>query len=263
MLTHRTSWFWRHGPQRDGECRLFCVPCAGHGASMYYTWPNHLPRQVEVWALQPPGREDRLHETAFDDVHALVREAASALEPMLDDRPFALAGHSMGALIGFELTRELRRRGLPLPRRLFVSGHAAPQSGVTGEIRHNLSDAAFVRSIQQMNGELTGDQEYLDAIRMMLPTLRADFTLCERYPYVEELPLPCDLCVWGGESDPETNVTQLAEWREQTTGKFSLRMFAGDHFFVKTARKAVLRVLAAELEPLVRPAPLAMCAGGR
>jgi medium-chain acyl-[acyl-carrier-protein] hydrolase len=263
MLTQPHSWFWRHGSHREGECRLFCMPCAGHGASMYYTWPDHLPGRVEVWALQPPGRENRLHEPAFTDVRALVREAAVAIERLLDDRPYALLGHSMGALIGFELARELRRRGRPLPRRLFVSGRPAPQAAPTGPIRHTLPNAAFVRSVQQLNAAMTNDREYLDAIRFMLPTLKADFTLCERYGYVEDRPLPCDLSVWGGDKDPETTVTQLTEWCEQTTATFSLQMFPGDHFFIKTARQEVLHRLAAELEPLIRPVPVAMCVGRR
>jgi surfactin synthase thioesterase subunit len=224
---------------------------------MYCTWPERLPEGIEVWGLQPPGRENRLDEPAFADVRALVADAASALEPLLDDRPFAFVGHSMGALVAFELTRELRRRRRPLPRRLFVSGRPAPQARPTGPIRCRLPDPMFLSTVQQMNTALASDDEYLEAIRFMLPTLRADFTLCEQYEYVEEPPLPCDLSVWGGDTDPETTVVQLCEWREQTTGDFALRTFSGDHFFLMTQRKIVLRALADTLEPLLYGAPSA------
>lgn len=244
------QWLWSGSP-RDGDLRLFCVPCAGHGASMYRTWADGLPPEIEVWALQPPGRENRLEEAPFADVTALVRDAATALEALLDNRPFAIVGHSMGALIGFELARELRRKGRPQPCRLFLSGRSAPQAGVTGPRRHDLPDALFLRSVQQLNTALAQDDEYLDAIRFMLPTLRADFTMCECYTYVEEPALPCDLSVWGGEADMEAGIVQLAGWREHTTGHFALRMFPGDHFFLMAQKKAVLRVLAEELEPLL------------
>jgi len=216
---------------------------------MYSTWPDHLPRDVEAWALQPPGRENRLHEPAFDDLATLVRDALADVESLLDGRPFAIVGHSMGALIGFELTRELRRRGLQQPDCLYVSGHAAPHAGISGPIRHALPDAMFVSAIHDLNPALTGNEDYRDAIRFMLPTLRADFTLCERYRYVDDEPLACNLTVWGGLEDPETTLTQLVAWREQTTATFSLRMFPGDHFFLATQRRTVLRALTDGLEP--------------
>lgn len=246
-----TPWLWCLGSQPEAAIRVFCVPCAGHGASMYFSWPNQLPRQIEVWAIQPPGRENRLEEVPFADLRPLVSEAATALEPLLDGRPFAIVGHSMGALVGFELTRELRRRGRPLPHRLFVSGRGAPQQPSTGPIRYDLPDAAFLTTVQQLNTAMNGDGAYADAVRFMLPTLRADFTLCECYQYVDERPLPCDLTVWGGDEDAEAGLTQLVGWREQTTGSFSLNMFRGDHFFLMTQKAAVLAALAEELEPLL------------
>ncbi len=99
-----SPWFWRCGSHHHASLRLFCVPCAGHGASLYCAWPRYLPPDVEVWALQPPGRENRLDEPAFTEIAPLVDDAANAMSPLLD-RPYALVGHSMGALIAFELTR--------------------------------------------------------------------------------------------------------------------------------------------------------------
>jgi medium-chain acyl-[acyl-carrier-protein] hydrolase len=247
------KWLWRQGSQHDGGFRLFCVPCAGHGASMYFSWPGRLPREIEVWALQPPGRENRLNEEPFADVLALVCDAATALEPLVEDLPFAIFGHSMGALIGFELTRELRRRRKPLPRHLFMSGHAAPQLGVTRPTRCDLPDALFLDSVRELNTVLARDDSYFEAMRFMLPTLRADFALCERYRYVAEPVLPCDLSAWGGEADRETSVVDLAGWREQTGASFSLRVFPGDHFFPMSHRKAVIRALGDKLAPLVEP----------
>jgi medium-chain acyl-[acyl-carrier-protein] hydrolase len=245
------QWLWRYGSHRDGDVRVFCVPCAGHGASMFRTWADYLPRAFEVWALQLPGRENRLEEPAIGDLTTLVREVASALDPLIDDRPYAIVGHSLGALIGFEVARELRRRGRPLPWHLFASGHPAPQEGPPQTSRCHLPDAIFLRTVQQLNTTLAADEEYLDAMRFMLPTLRTDFTLCERYRYVDERPLSCPLTAWGGDHDPEATVVQLAGWREQTTAAFSLKMFPGDHFFPMTQRKVVLRTLVEAVEPLL------------
>jgi surfactin synthase thioesterase subunit len=249
--TFHRRWLWRYGAQREGDVRVVCVPCAGHGASMYAGWVSQLPRGVELWALQPPGRENRLHENAIDDFATLVEASADALDHLLDDRPFVLVGHSMGALIAFELTRELRRRGRPLPRRLVVSGHPAPQTGLTRPPRCHLPDPMFLPSIRGLNAARAQDDEYMDVMRMMLPTLRADFALCERYVYRDQPLLPCDLSVWGGDDDPEAGLPLLLGWREQTTAEFSLRMFSGDHFFLMTQKRAVLHALTSALAPLV------------
>ena len=246
-----SPWLWRHGSHRDGSFRLFCVPCAGHGASTYAAWAAHLPRGVELWALQPPGRENRFGEVPITDMTNMVSSAAGALDPLLGDRPFAIVGHSMGALIAFELTRELRRRRRPLPRHLFVSGYPAPQEGWIGPLRCHLPDPMFLSSVAQLNTNLAQDHDYLDAMRLMLPTLRADFTLCERYRYVDDEPLPCNLTAWGGEADVEAGLTQLVGWREQTSGAFSLKMFSGDHFFLWSHRQIVLCELSGALAPLI------------
>jgi medium-chain acyl-[acyl-carrier-protein] hydrolase len=109
----------------------------------------------------------------------------------------------------------------------------------------------FLSAVGEVNTSLAHDEEYMDAVRFMLPTLRADFTLCECYSYTEEDPLPCNVSVWGGDADPDIGLAQLVGWREQTAANFSLTMFAGDHFFLMSQKKVVLRELADSLEPLL------------
>src|SRR5947208_15726994 len=109
MTPTADPWLTRPRPNPSARLRLFCLPFAGGGASAYHTWPEGLPGDVEVCAVQPPGREGRFREPAFARLRPLVTALTDALRPHLD-RPFAVFGHSLGALVAFEWVRELRRR---------------------------------------------------------------------------------------------------------------------------------------------------------
>jgi medium-chain acyl-[acyl-carrier-protein] hydrolase len=199
-----------------------------------------VPPGVEVCAVQPPGREGRLREAPFRRIEPLLEALLPALAPKLD-RPFAVYGHSMGAVVAFELVRALRRASAGAPRHLFVSGHVAPQLPEPGPPLHPLSDAAFVAEIRNrydgIPEAILRDPEYL---QLFLPTMRADLELIETYDYRPEAPLACPLVAYGGREDPRTSEADLDAWRTQTAGPFALRMFPGGHFFVQSARPALV-----------------------
>lgn len=248
MLNSRTSnnWLSCLSPRPQARLRLFCVPYAGGGASIFRQWASRLPGMVELCCIQLPGREIRLSEPPIDRLTRVVPPLAQALQPYLQ-KPFALFGHSMGALISFELARYLRKVYGRSARHLFVAGQRAPQFPDSDEPIHDLPDDAFLAAAQRLNGipeEVLHNQEWL---RMLLPVLRADFTICETYTYTPGPPLPCPISVFGGQDDTGTRHEHLAGWSNHTSAAFSLRMLPGDHFFLSQAQSQLTEALAHDL----------------
>jgi medium-chain acyl-[acyl-carrier-protein] hydrolase len=243
--TYDTPLLSGHKPNPRAVLRLFCFPYAGGGALVFRNWPDILPREIEVCAIQLPGRGNRLRETAFRNMSLVVEAVGEEIVSLLD-RPFAFFGHSMGAIIGFELARLLRRGGHELPTHLFVSGHKAPQIPKTEPFTFNLPDAEFIQELQRLNGTPREVLDHPELMQMMAPLLRADFESIQTYTYQHEPPLDCPITALGGLQDPDISRETLEPWREQTTSTFNLRMFPGDHFFLNTEQARLLRVLAQE-----------------
>lgn len=230
--------------------RLFCLPYAGRGASLFRTWERHLPSEVELFPVQIPGRETRLREPAIDCVVRLVETLEASLSPYFDI-PFALFGHSMGALVSFELARLLRRYGKCEPVQLFVSGHRAPQVPLERARLHDLPEPALLEQLRQLNGTPDAVLGCSELLRLMLPTLRADLALCEKYEYRPEEPFDFPIAVFGGTKDSTVSESQHAAWRAHTCQSFTLRMFEGDHFFLHSARLPLLLALGQHLRRLL------------
>ena len=223
--------------------RLLCFPYAGGGASIFRSWPRSLPSDVQVCPIQLPGRESRLLESAFTELSSLTQTLAEVLHPFLD-LPFAFFGHSMGALVGFELARQLRRQNSPEPVHLFVSGWRAPQLASKGAITHTLPEPQFLESLQNLNGTPQTVLQNPELMDLLLPILRADFALCENYVYYHEAPLNCPISAFGGIQDRLISHDELAAWRSQTSNSFSFQLFPGDHFFINSNRDSLLQAVA-------------------
>lgn len=247
MLTvSRVSpWIITPRPLNSGM-RLICFPYAGGGASVFRNWANHeFLADIEVCAVQLPGREARIAESPVDDLRQLVHTLGEVLEPYLD-RPFAFFGHSIGALVSFELVRELRRtRGIE-PSYLFVSGCPAPHLQDSERIC-DLPDDEFLERVGRFNGTPPEVLNHPELMQLMLPALRADFSLRDRYVYPEEPPLDCPIIAFGGMSDKHVNGVVLGSWRKHTRERFQLWLFQGDHFFVRSAQGPLLEVLSSVL----------------
>ncbi|HEY0079191.1 MAG TPA: alpha/beta fold hydrolase [Pyrinomonadaceae bacterium] len=236
------SWLLPSAPNPRAGVRLFCFPYAGGAAHIYRSWQASLPSVVEVCPVQLPGHGQRILEPAFDHLTPLVEAAAEALLPYCD-KPFAFFGHSMGALISFELSRLFRRKHDLKPIHLFVSGHRAPQLKDKLERIHDLPDDKFILKLRELEGTPAQVLEQPELMQLLMPILRADFGLCETYEYVEEPPLDSPITAFGGTED-ETGEPQLEGWREQTSAEFSLQMFPGGHFFIHTAQRPLLHAVA-------------------
>ena len=226
--------------------RLFCFPYAGGGASVFRLWRVELSEVAEVCPVQLPGREARLSEPPLSHAAALVARLADGLAPFMD-RPFAFFGHSVGALLAFELARELRRRRQRGPIHLFASAFRSPDRPNPNPPLHALPVADFLRELRAYDGT---PQEVLDnALLMELlgPALRADFALHETYSYREEPALSCPLTVLGGRDDAKVSVDDLQGWQRMTAGGHEQRLFPGGHFYLHTARSELLAVVAHRL----------------
>jgi medium-chain acyl-[acyl-carrier-protein] hydrolase len=185
-------------------------------------------------------------EPPFTQLSPLIQALAQALFPLLD-KPFAFFGHSLGALMSFELARQLRRQYGVQPVRLFVSAGRAPQLPHRGLPVHTLPDGDFLAELRRLNGTPRAVLEHEELMQIALPVLRADFAVYETYVYSTELPLNCPISTCGGLRDRTVSQSDLEAWREQTRGSFSLQMFPGDHFFLHTTQPLLLRVLSQEL----------------
>jgi len=238
------SWISFRKPRPEARLRLFCFPYAGAGALIFRTWSDGLPADVEVCPVQLPGRGTRLMERPFIRLAPLVEALAQALVQLLD-RPFAFFGHSLGALVSFELARRVRKQYGMDPVRLFVSAGRAPQIPHRGPAIHTLPEEQFVAELRRLNGTPRELLSHVELMEIMLPLLRADFALYETYVYSSEAPLNCPISAFGGLLDHSVNDSDLEAWRAQTSMFFSLRMFPGDHFFLN--QPLLLPVLSQEL----------------
>ncbi len=245
------EWLLCPKPIHDVQLRLFCFPYAGGGASIFNSWAELLPPKVELWSLQLPGRETQRLRPPFTRMEPLVETLSEVLRPHLDV-PFAFYGHSMGALVSFEVARSLRRRERSLPACLFVSGHRAPQLPAPHKPIHNLPDAEFLSGLQTWGGTPDDVISNPELMQLFLPLLRADFELCETYVYSDEEPLDCKISCFGGIDDRRVNRQELLAWRVQSRTPFKLRFLPGGHFFLHGSVVPLLHALGDDLKEILR-----------
>ena len=226
--------------------RLFCLPFAGGGASTYAAWPALFPDGVEVCPVELPGRLTRWSEKPFDRADPLVEALATALAGELDG-PYALFGHSMGALLAFELARTLRRRGAAEPQVLFVSGGPAPHLPRRWEQIHDQPDDVVVARLRDLGAVPEDVYAEPELLELLMPTIRADFSVVETHVHRPEPPLGCPVVAFAGAEDREVPPDQVAPWHQHTTGSFTRQVLPGGHFFLHNARTALLDTVRAAL----------------
>ena len=239
---------YRPAPREDAVFRIFCLPFAGGGATAFRLWPAGLPAEVDVIALQLPGRGTRLREAPLRRLSDMVDLALSEFEPHLD-RPFALFGHSMGALFARELAGRLAARGQP-PAHLFVSARST-QLKRNLPLLYKMPDDRFLTEVdkryQGIPAQLWAERDMLE---LLLPALRADVEALETYerdPHAP--PLSCRISVYGGSRDLSVTREDLEAWKTETVASCRVRVFEGDHFFLEPQRALVLADIGEMLAP--------------
>lgn len=244
-LRPHDPWIVRHRSNPDARMRLFCFSYAGGGASIYRSWHEALPSDIELCAIQLPGRENRAGEAPFTRMTPLLETVAASLDPYLD-RPFAFFGHSMGALVSFELSRYLRRTRATSPIALYLGAFRAPHRPNPNIKIHHLPSEVF-KVVLRAEGIAEMVLQNAELMEAMLPTLRADFEVCDTYEYYEEAPLDCPLTIFGGLEDVRISRTDLEGWPLHGSQECNLTMFPGAHFFVHSAQDQLCAAIAGRL----------------
>jgi surfactin synthase thioesterase subunit/NAD(P)-dependent dehydrogenase (short-subunit alcohol dehydrogenase family)/acyl carrier protein len=239
-------WIVHRQPQPDARLRLFCFHFLGGGASAFGDWQESLGEEIEVCPVQLPGREERLQEPPLEDMRSLVAVLERELSPLLD-RPLALYGHSMGALIAFALARQLRRRNRS-PVHLFVGGYFAPHVPSPFVTRQDLHAVDLNSAVQRMLDAPQAVLENEEFMQALLPTVQADSRLVGSYAHGDEPPLACPITAFGGLRDEEVSPDDLAQWGQHTSNEFRLEMLPGKHLFLFSDREALLAIIRRALE---------------
>ncbi|HEX5116368.1 MAG TPA: alpha/beta fold hydrolase [Pseudonocardiaceae bacterium] len=223
---------------------LFCLPHAGGGISAYAGWSAEAPAEVDVRPVRLPGRDG----TDGAACHRMTDLIAALVDTVPDaGTSFALLGHSLGAVVAFQLANALAERGNG-PHMLFVSGSPAPAKVARPDTRvGDLPDEEFLTAIGRLGGsppELLDEPENAAAL---LPRLRADFAVAETYEYLPGTTVSCPISAFAGSDDPQVGAAELDEWRDYSTAWFRRRLLPGDHFYLTTARPLLLRAIGKDL----------------
>ncbi|WP_081814935.1 thioesterase II family protein [Hyphomonas pacifica] len=242
------SWFFKPAPKPNASMRLFCFPCAGYGAAMYRNWQAQGPDWLEVIAVQPPGRANRLREAPLDNFDELIASILPQISE-LTDLPYAFFGHSMGAVFAAELASAMVQSGLPAPIHLFLSARQPPNlPSPVGPLSH-LEDDAFVQEVNQRYGAIPREIiEAPEVLELLLPALRADIRALERIQNRQVRTLPSSITALGGTNDRLVPQPLLQGWESWTDQVFELRMFDGGHFYLDDQRAALILHISETLE---------------
>lgn len=237
-------WMPALGPAAERTVRLFCLPYAGGGASIYRQWARLLSHRVSAVPLRLPGREMRILDAPIDTLDRMLDALVAVLRPHVN-QPYAVFGHSMGALIAHELVQRLCAEGIALPVLLGVSGRQAPHipNPAGWESVRGVSDARFIEILARINAATETVLANPALYELLLPTLRADFNLCEDYQARAPRPLPMPIVAFGGMHDPSVSLQAVADWSRHTTAGFSMNAIDGDHFFINSHAAQVCQAL--------------------
>jgi len=229
------------------QLKLFCLPYAGGGAAVYRAWRQRMPPCIDLVAFDLPGRGIRHGEAPLNDWSPLIDAVVADVQPHVA-APFAIFGHSMGALVALELAHAIRTRHGSSPVWLGVSGCQAPARRKLDLKWLTCDDEAVCEELRSLGGTPPELLENRDLLELLLPALRADFHLCGSYRPPRREQLHCPMLVLGGTrdriSDPSEN---LAAWSVETLGRCEVAMIEGDHFFIHEQADAVLERVVASL----------------
>ena len=241
------QWLACPQPNPRAQTRLFVFPYAGGGPAAFGQWPGALPSMVETWIAHYPGRGSRYNEAPCTRIQLLAQNLSQAVKPLLD-KPFAFFGHSLGALVAFELTKQLHEQSLARPQILFASACGAPDGHDPQPPIHDLPDSQFIQAVNDINGIPSELMSVPELMNLFLPALRADFEAAENYATRPgEFMLSCPIIALGGIDDPQVDRLHMEKWSSYTTAGYRARYYPGDHFFINTARDAVIASISDEL----------------
>jgi surfactin synthase thioesterase subunit len=236
-------WFAASPVRPEAQAVLFCLPYAGGGASAFAAWRRVFPVSVAVEPVRLPGREQRLDDPpGIDPV-----EVTDAVLARAGGRPWAVYGHSLGGWVAFELVREVRRRGGPMPARLYVGGCRPPHLADPLAELAALPDEAFLERLVDL-GDTPAEAVAVPELReLLLPMLRSDFQWLRSYAYHDEPPLPTPIVAFAGSEDGVVAPEVMNGWERHTSAGFTLHLLPGDHLFLRAAATRLAELVTADL----------------
>jgi len=245
-----SPWIEFRPERRNAQARILCVPYAGGSTQVFHALARSMPEQIEVGAVQLPGRWNRWREPRLTRVADASRSLAAEIA-RLPQMPYALFGYSLGGLIAFETARLLARDAKQRqPRALILAAIGAPAERRHVPDLHALPDAEFIRRHAERypGGIPPAVLDEPDLLEMLLPVLKADMQMFETYKYLPGEGLACPIYTIAGEQDPRCPPSLMSGWKNETAGAFFTEAVAGNHFFINNAvdrvRATILRALA-------------------
>ena len=240
----RSPWLISYA-NHDAPLRMFCFPYAGGSATIFKDWGNFIPENIEICAIQLPGRGSRMREKAHTNTPELILDLHKNLLSYIKEKQCIFYGHSMGALIAFELARLLRdEENLT---QLVVSGHRAPHLPLRLPTLYDLPPDKFLQEIKNLGGMQKQIVENVELMNLLSPIIRADFTICDTYQYQETEPLHIPISALGGINDPRVNSKEIELWQKHTTEKFYFQILPGEHFFIHSHESVFFDVVVREI----------------
>lgn len=224
------------------QLRLYCFPYSGGNATVFVPWQREIDPTIELCAVQLPGRGSRFRESPCTSFRTLIHTLGDVLcaRQRQHPLPFAFFGHSLGALVAFELARYCRDQGWDMPEHLIVSGCRAPPLREKSRRLHELPDAQLIEKLRDYNGtpsEILDNQEFM---RLLLPVVRADFALGADYHYETAAPLAIPVTTFAGQQDHHASPHDMQEWQRHACAAYQSHIFRGDHFFINEEKRSVL-----------------------
>jgi surfactin synthase thioesterase subunit len=227
-------------PPPPARVRMFCFPYAGGSARIFNGWGRHLPAGVEVCPVEFPGRGTRFTDPLHDRLDPLVEDLLPGVVARAD-APVVLFGHSLGALVAFELGRRLASRHRIIPRHLLVSALRAPHLPRATIPEHTLPEPEFRARLREFDGtpeEVLADETLMEVIG---PILRADLAIPATYEHPPGARVSWPITAFAGLDDKEAPPDDVGAWQEETTGGFALRVLPDGHFFLHSQERTLLR----------------------
>jgi len=249
------SWIHSVSYNPNAKLRLFCFHYSGGNANIFNAWARSFPNEIEIFAIQLPGRMNLMHLKPFQQFDDLIPPLCEQLLPYLKEKPFVFFGHSLGALIGYSLSHYLLEKHHISPQILLVSACASPSVRNSGEPIHLLPEKAFMEKLHAYhdidNDEIRQLFQNREFMQFMMPILRADFSLSATYGYVKKHPLHFPIFAYGGDNDSQVSLDEIKAWNIETRNVFEYSIFPGDHFFINNQQPVFLKTLVSDLQKVL------------
>jgi medium-chain acyl-[acyl-carrier-protein] hydrolase len=242
----RSKWFLVTRPKPQATYRLFCFPYAGGSASIYTSWGALLPDTVELVAIQPPGRANRLSEGLMTSVREMGAALAQQMPSWLD-RPYLIYGHSLGAIVGFEMLHALASTGLPMPLRFFSAARRSPQTTPLQPPIHDYPLEEFKAELRKLNGTPEHILQNQELMQIFVPILRADLQAAHTYHRAPDVQLDCEVSLFSGARDDKVTPEEIRGWQAHFRKPADFRSFPGGHFFMEDDKQSVVNAICESL----------------